>query len=178
MWTPETLRAASWSSWRRPRCAASRRCRSVCVLTSRSRVVAGQGCRDWGAESPRGPLIAGAGGLVCDGSRADQHVAGGDASEMYRRIDPDAATAEDLLTADEVAALLRMTPAWVYAETRRNRIPHMRLGRYFRYRRSAIEAWMGDLEAGPSLPRAARRGAQPGARQPPARGSSSRSAAL
>ena len=39
-----------------------------------------------------------------------------------------------------------MTPAWVYAETRRNRIPHMRLGRYFRYRRSAIEAWMNALE--------------------------------
>jgi excisionase family DNA binding protein len=54
---------------------------------------------------------------------------------------------DQVITADEVAALLRMTPAWVYAETRRNRIPHMRLGRYFRYRRSAIEAWMIDLEA-------------------------------
>jgi len=61
---------------------------------------------------------------------------------------PDAPVAGyvEVITADEVAALLRMTPAWVYAETRRNRIPHMRLGRYFRYRRSAIEAWMSDLE--------------------------------
>ena len=41
-----------------------------------------------------------------------------------------------------------MTPAWVYAETRRNRIPHMRLGRYFRYRRSAIEAWISAIETG------------------------------
>jgi excisionase family DNA binding protein len=55
---------------------------------------------------------------------------------------------DELLTADEVAALLRMTPGWVYAETRRNRIPHMRLGRYCRYRRSTIEAWMATLEAG------------------------------
>ncbi len=39
-----------------------------------------------------------------------------------------------------------MTPAWVYAETRSNRIPHMRLGRYFRYRRSTIDAWMNELE--------------------------------
>src|ERR1700736_143590 len=54
----------------------------------------------------------------------------------------------EIITANEVAALLRMTPAWVYAETRRNRIPHMRLGRYFRYRRSAIEAWMSALEGG------------------------------
>jgi hypothetical protein len=46
-----------------------------------------------------------------------------------------------------------MTPAWVYAETRRNRIPHMRLGRYFRYRRSTIDAWMSQLETGADLAR-------------------------
>ena len=57
-----------------------------------------------------------------------------------------AAGYDQVITADEVAALLRMTPAWVYSETRRNRIPHMRLGRYFRYRRSAIDAWMSALE--------------------------------
>ena len=55
---------------------------------------------------------------------------------------------DDLLTASEVAALLRMTAGWVYAETRANRIPHLRLGRYVRYRRSAIEQWMGDIETG------------------------------
>jgi excisionase family DNA binding protein len=58
----------------------------------------------------------------------------------------------EVITADEVAALLRMTPAWVYAETRRNRIPHMRLGRYFRYRRSAIDEWMRALEESSARP--------------------------
>lgn len=52
----------------------------------------------------------------------------------------------DLLTAEEVAALLRVTPAWVYAETRRQRIPHIRLGRYVRYRRDALARWMDQLE--------------------------------
>jgi excisionase family DNA binding protein len=52
----------------------------------------------------------------------------------------------DLLTAEEVAALLRVTSAWVYAETRRHRIPHIRLGRYVRYRRDALAAWMDQLE--------------------------------
>lgn len=52
-----------------------------------------------------------------------------------------------LLTADEVADLLRVTRGWVYAETRARRIPHVRLGRYVRYRRSAVEAWVDDLEA-------------------------------
>jgi hypothetical protein len=29
--------------------------------------------------------------------------------------------------------MLRMTPAWVYAETRAGRLPHVHLGRYYRY---------------------------------------------
>jgi excisionase family DNA binding protein len=41
-----------------------------------------------------------------------------------------------LLTAEEVAALLRVTRSWVYADTRRDGLPHLRLGRYVRYRRS------------------------------------------
>lgn len=59
-------------------------------------------------------------------------------------------TADDkLLTADDVADLMRVTRAWVYAETRRNAIPHLRLGRYVRYRRAAIEAWMAQIERRP-----------------------------
>jgi excisionase family DNA binding protein len=66
---------------------------------------------------------------------------------------PDAATApRDLLTADDVAALLRMTPAWVYEQTRRNRIPHLRLGRYVRYRREALELWMREVEGSATAP--------------------------
>ena len=70
---------------------------------------------------------------------------------MYQRIRTESVATpgggDDLLTAGEVAALLRMTAAWVYSETRSNRIPHLRLGRYVRYRRSTIVAWMSDLEA-------------------------------
>jgi excisionase family DNA binding protein len=54
---------------------------------------------------------------------------------------------DPLLTADEVAELLRVTRAWVYSETRARRIPHVRLGRYVRYRRSAVEAWVAEIEA-------------------------------
>jgi excisionase family DNA binding protein len=78
---------------------------------------------------------------------------------MHERSDdgpapPPSAMHDDVLTADEVASMLRMTPAWVYSETRRNRIPHVRLGRRFRYRRAAIEAWLGTLEVDcmPNLP--------------------------
>lgn len=54
--------------------------------------------------------------------------------------------ADRLLLAGEVAELLQVTPAWVYSETRADRIPHVRLGRYVRYRRSAIDAWLSASE--------------------------------
>jgi len=53
---------------------------------------------------------------------------------------------DPLLTADEVAELLKVTKAWVYAETRAKRIPHVPLGRYVRYRRSAVLEWVLALE--------------------------------
>jgi excisionase family DNA binding protein len=53
---------------------------------------------------------------------------------------------DPLLTADQVAAMLQVTKAWVYAETRAGRIPHVPLGRYVRYRRSAVLAWIAALE--------------------------------
>jgi len=53
---------------------------------------------------------------------------------------------DTLLTADEVAELLQVTKAWVYAETRAKRIPHVPLGRYVRYRRSAVLQWITALE--------------------------------
>jgi excisionase family DNA binding protein len=56
-------------------------------------------------------------------------------------------TSDRLLTADEVAALLHVTKSWVYDQTRQHRMPHVRLGRYVRYRRSAIDGWVASLEA-------------------------------
>lgn len=53
---------------------------------------------------------------------------------------------DGLLTAEEVATILQVTPAWVYAETRRRHIPHVRLGRYVRYRRLALAAWLDEME--------------------------------
>ena len=51
-----------------------------------------------------------------------------------------------LLFAEDVASILGMTIDWIYAETRAGRIPHISLGRYYRYRRESIEAWLQDKE--------------------------------
>ncbi|MGH2879881.1 MAG: helix-turn-helix domain-containing protein [Solirubrobacteraceae bacterium] len=65
-----------------------------------------------------------------------------------------------LLFADDVAALVGMTKDWVYAETRAGRIPHVTLGRYYRYRPESIEAWLSQIEhhcTGTARPVAGRR---------------------
>ena len=41
---------------------------------------------------------------------------------------------------------LGVTPAWVYAETRAGRLPHISVGRYYRYRPSSIEKWLSEQE--------------------------------
>ena len=55
---------------------------------------------------------------------------------------------ESLLTAEQVASVLGVPRSWVYEQSRRGTIPTVTLGRYRRYRREAIEAWVADMEAG------------------------------
>lgn len=55
---------------------------------------------------------------------------------------------ESLLTAEQVANVLGVPRSWVYEQSRAGRIPTVTLGRYRRYRREAIEAWIADMEAG------------------------------
>ncbi|MDP9416262.1 MAG: helix-turn-helix domain-containing protein [Actinomycetota bacterium] len=54
-----------------------------------------------------------------------------------------------LLTAAEVAELLGVPATWVYDQARRGLMPNVTLGRYRRFRREAIEAWVASLEAHP-----------------------------
>ena len=56
------------------------------------------------------------------------------------------ASAKDLLTAQDVAAMLGVTAGWVYAQSRMGRIPTIPLGRYRRYRRDAILQWLDQIE--------------------------------
>ena len=51
-----------------------------------------------------------------------------------------------LLTAQDVADRLGVAPSWVWAQARAGRIPHIRLGRYCRFREEALEAWITQLE--------------------------------
>ena len=59
--------------------------------------------------------------------------------------------AEGLLTVREVAELLRVPVSWVYERTRRrgiDRLPHLKVGKYVRFRLSEIEGYLETLRCG------------------------------
>jgi excisionase family DNA binding protein len=66
---------------------------------------------------------------------------------------------DELLDAGAVAALLGVPKGWVYQQSRRGTIPTVTLGRYRRYRRTAVEEWIRELEADAQAPPGLRRSA-------------------
>jgi excisionase family DNA binding protein len=56
-----------------------------------------------------------------------------------------------LLTVEEVAALLRVPVSWIYGRTRSrsvDRLPGIRLGKYWRFREADLEAWIERQRSG------------------------------
>jgi excisionase family DNA binding protein len=60
-----------------------------------------------------------------------------------------------LLHAAEVAELLNVPVRWVREYTRSGVIPHVKLGRYVRYRRETVLAWILEHECPAAWRRAA-----------------------
>lgn len=55
---------------------------------------------------------------------------------------------EGLMTVAEVCDLLSVKSSWVYEMTRRDEIPHVRVGRYVRFRRDDIDRWLDETRPG------------------------------
>ena len=62
-------------------------------------------------------------------------------------------SADRLMNAGEVADLLQVRLSWVREATREGRLPHIALGRYRRYRRAEILAFIEDQRRGPLVGR-------------------------
>jgi excisionase family DNA binding protein len=68
---------------------------------------------------------------------ADQPNAAGGPTDLH-----------ELLTVEEVATLLKVSPSWVYEHTRSRgtpraeRLPHIRIGKYVRFESAAIRAFL------------------------------------
>ena len=52
--------------------------------------------------------------------------------------------ANEILTIDEVARYLRLTPQTIYKWAQEKRIPAVKLGKEWRFRRSVIDKWFDD----------------------------------
>jgi len=55
---------------------------------------------------------------------------------------------EELLTVSEIASTLKVPVSWVYERTRKSgsdRIPHIKLGKYLRFRWLAVREWLDSL---------------------------------
>jgi excisionase family DNA binding protein len=53
-------------------------------------------------------------------------------------------TANDILTLEEVALYLRLTPQTIYKWAQEKRIPGAKLGKEWRFRKSIIDRWLDD----------------------------------
>ena len=53
---------------------------------------------------------------------------------------------EELLTVGELADRLRVNASWIYQRTRgrgRDRLPHLKIGKYLRFEEQAVQSWLG-----------------------------------
>ncbi len=60
----------------------------------------------------------------------------------------------ELLTVDELAALLKVPRSWIYQRTRargRDRLPHIKLGKYLRFEEQVVRAWLNQRGYGYSI---------------------------
>jgi excisionase family DNA binding protein len=64
------------------------------------------------------------------------------------------------LTVQEAAELLRVPVSWLYERTRTNSVPHVKLGKYLRFDRDELNAWLEQLKrdgrGSPAIDRATR----------------------
>ena len=58
---------------------------------------------------------------------------------------------EELLTIDELAALLKVPKSWIYVHTRprsKTRLPHVKLGKYLRFSEREVRTFLQRLNRG------------------------------
>jgi excisionase family DNA binding protein len=63
--------------------------------------------------------------------------------------------ADQLLTIRDVAAHTGLPLSWLYAQTAANTIPHLKIGKYVRFRLGEMEAWLEQQRRGPRVERPA-----------------------
>jgi excisionase family DNA binding protein len=53
----------------------------------------------------------------------------------------------DVLTIDELAVYLKISKSTLYKVVREGKIPSQKIGRHWRFRKGAIDRWLGETRA-------------------------------
>ena len=56
---------------------------------------------------------------------------------------------EPLLNIKELADLTSLPVSWIYSHTATGALPHYKIGKYLRFRRTEIELWLASQHRGP-----------------------------
>ncbi len=59
------------------------------------------------------------------------------------------AEGDRLLSIREVAELTSLPISWLYSHVASGKIPHFKLGKYVKFRRADLEAWLASQRRGP-----------------------------
>ncbi len=54
----------------------------------------------------------------------------------------------DILDVEELASYLKVRREWIYQKVHEGEIPHYKVGRYPRFRRSKVDEWLKEREKG------------------------------
>jgi excisionase family DNA binding protein len=76
---------------------------------------------------------------------SSKHAISSASDEHRGNVNQNSFDTNELLTVNEVAALLRVPVSWVYDRTRKrslDRLPGIRLGKYWRFRQTEVLAWV------------------------------------
>lgn len=68
------------------------------------------------------------------------------------------------LTVQEAAEMLRVPVSWLYERTRTSSVPHVKLGKYLRFDRDELSAWLDELRRDGRRPASPRRSPRPAIR--------------
>ena len=52
----------------------------------------------------------------------------------------------ELLTIEEIAAVLKVPKSWIYARTCKNQLPHIKVGRHLRFQKEKVFEFLGIAE--------------------------------
>jgi len=65
-----------------------------------------------------------------------------------RKVRPMSETPGDVLTIDELSEYLKVPKSTLYKLVREGKVPCQKVGRHWRFRKYAIDRWLGESHAG------------------------------